>query len=77
MIYSLTVQVIYKPIDWVSVMSYVLCVGAFLLSFLMHFIGRSLFEKCKRRRIEGRIMDGLIEGGKQNSNENSIEGTQK
>lgn len=68
MIYSLTVQVIYAPIDWVSWLSYVLCIGAFVLAFLMHLFGRVLFEYCKKKRIEGRIMDGLIDGSKQTSN---------
>lgn len=60
LIWSLTIHVIYKPIDWVSVMSYVLSVGAFVLSYLMHWVGRLIFEKYKKNKMENRIMEGLM-----------------
>ena len=51
LLYSLVVRVIYDPIDWVSFFSYVLCFGAYALTFLMHCFGNFLFRRWKLRRI--------------------------
>ena len=64
LIYSLTVKVIYQPIDWVSFLSYVLAISAYLLAFLMHWLCRFCFEKFKKKRLDTLIMEGLIEANK-------------
>jgi hypothetical protein len=51
LIYSLTVAVIYKPIDWVSLLSYGLIVGALAMSFLMHWLGRFVYNKLKKNGL--------------------------
>lgn len=61
MIYSLSVKPIYKPIDWVSFFSYILLVLSFGLAYLMHWFGRFLFKRIKKKRLENRIIEGLIE----------------
>lgn len=60
MAYSLSVKPIYKPIDYISIFSYVLLVASVLLSYLMHWFGRFLFKKLKKKILENRIMEGLI-----------------
>ena len=57
LIYSLTVKVIYQPIDWVSFLSYVLAISAYLLAFLMHWLCRFCFEKFKKKRLDTLIME--------------------
>ena len=66
--YSLAATVIYKPIDYVSVLSYVLLVAAVALTYGMHCLGRFVFEKYKKPRLDGRITEGLIESNKVMSN---------
>ena len=39
---------IYKPIDWVSLLSYAIVLGSFLSSFGIHVLARYLNKKCKR-----------------------------
>lgn len=51
LIYTLVVHIIYQPIDWVSVMSYVLLAGTVIMTFVMHWLGRFIFNKCKRDKI--------------------------
>ena len=41
--YSLAVKVIYKPINWVSFLSYVLTVASVLMTYGMHCLGRWLY----------------------------------
>ena len=59
--YSLLVHIIYAPIDWVSVLSYALSIGAYLLTFLTHFFCRWVFLNIKKKNLENRIMEGLID----------------
>ena len=47
MVYSITVEPVYPPIDWVSFLSYLLCIISILLAYLMNRIGRLIFMKCK------------------------------
>lgn len=49
--YSLGAHIIYKPIDWVSPLSYILMAGAVVMAFLMHFLGRYIYNTCKKHRI--------------------------
>ena len=51
LLYSLIVRVIYDPIDWTSFFSYFLCLGAFVLTFLMHSTGNFLYRRWKLRRV--------------------------
>jgi hypothetical protein len=48
LVYSLTVAVIYKPINWVSWLSYVLLVGVFVMALVMHLLGRFVYNHCKK-----------------------------
>ena len=45
--YSLAVRPIYPPIDWVSLKAYILGVLSVVLTFLMHFVCRVIFRRCK------------------------------
>ncbi len=49
--YSLTATIIYKPIDWVSILSYVLLIAAVLMAFFMHWLGRYMYNKWKRDKM--------------------------
>ena len=71
--YSLTVKVIYKPIDWVSVLSYVLSVSSIAMTYGMHCLGRFLYNKYKKSRMEHRITEGLIDHQKINSSEKTVD----
>lgn len=74
MTYSLAVKPIYKPIDWVSFFSYVLLVVSFGLSYLMHWFGRFLFKRIKKKRLENRIIEGLIENNYISKNTEDMNG---
>lgn len=46
--YSLTATIIYKPIDWVSILSYALLGAAVLMAFLMHWLGQKFLINGKK-----------------------------
>lgn len=48
--YSLAAHIIYKPIDWISFLSYVLILSSVAMSLFMHWIGRLIFRRCKNER---------------------------
>lgn len=58
--YSLACHIIYKPIDWVSILSYILMGGAIVMAFIMHWLGRFIFQKCKKDKIQSQMIEGLI-----------------
>ena len=70
--YSLAVKVIYKPIDWVSFLSYVLSVSSIAMVYGMHCLGRFIYNKYKKPKMENRITEGLINSEKGNTSENSV-----
>lgn len=49
--YSLAAHIIYQPIDWVSILSYALMIGAVALTFLMHWLGRYIYRKFKKEKM--------------------------
>lgn len=53
MLYSVLVSPVYRPINWISFISYALCIGAIGLAFLMHLFGYEMYERWKKLRIEG------------------------
>jgi len=65
------VHVIYRPIDWVSLLSYILILASVGLVVLSHFIGRIIHRKIKAPKMEGRITDGLVSEGYQTMNDKS------
>ena len=71
--YSETVKIIYAPINWVSVLSYVLVISAYLLAFGCHVFCGWVFSRYKKKNMEGRIMDGLIESEREESGKGNIE----
>lgn len=50
--YSLFAHIIYQPIDWVSVLSYVLILSTLGMSFFMHWLGRLIFRRWKMPKID-------------------------
>lgn len=59
-IYSLNVKVIYPPIDWVSLKSYILIIIAYGLAFGTQLLGRLIFKKIKKKNLEKFMMEGLV-----------------
>ena len=53
--YSLVVHPVYRVITWRSPLSYITAAGAFILVVLMHWLGRVVWQKCKRGRYEDSI----------------------
>jgi hypothetical protein len=60
-VYSLTVKVIYKPIDWKSVLSYILVMASLLFVIGAHYIGRVYYRRRKATVLRNIITEGLIE----------------
>jgi hypothetical protein len=61
LVYSLSVKVIYEPIDWKSVLSYCIVVGSYFITFGAHHFGGFAYRKWKAHKIVNRIHEGLIE----------------
>ena len=51
-LYSLLATIIYPPIDWTSLLSYILMTVAYLLGVLMFFLGNLVFRKWKYPKIK-------------------------
>lgn len=60
LIYSLAAHIIYQPIDWISFLSYALMIGAVGMTFLMHWLGRWIYNKFKKELVESPMNEGLI-----------------
>lgn len=43
--------VIYRPINWVSVLSYVLVIGCYLLSYLTHWLCGLYYDRVKKDKL--------------------------
>ena len=71
--YSLAAHIIYKPIDWVSVMSYVLMAGSVVMSFIMHWLGRWIYGKFKKQKMDGQIQEGLMSNQDKSQDHNQID----
>lgn len=56
MVYTLNAHIIYQPIPWNTVMSYVLMIGAVGLSFFMHWIGGFCYKKFKKEAVENQMI---------------------
>ena len=54
-VYSLSVKVIYEPIDWKSVGSYIICVGSYVFVFGAHYFGGFSYRKWKAHKITTNI----------------------
>jgi fluoride ion exporter CrcB/FEX len=67
--YSLSAHIIYKPIDWVSILSYILMGSSVVMAFIMHWLGRYIFRKCKKHKVETQMMEGLIHSNNRSQNE--------
>lgn len=73
--YSLAAHIIYQPIDWVSILSYALMVGAVVMTFFMHWLGRYIYRKFKKEKMDSQMMEGLLPKGKDSqSSEKSDKG---
>lgn len=64
LVYSLTAHIIYQPIDWVSILSYILMASSIVMTFLMHWLGRYLYNKWKKEKIESSMNESLIQTDK-------------
>jgi hypothetical protein len=51
-VYSVTVEPVYSVITWKSVSSYVWVVVAIAAVIGMHFLGRLIWERCKKPRYD-------------------------
>ena len=61
LVYSISVKVIYEPIDWKSVLSYCLLIGSYIFVFGAHYFGRFVHKIWKAPKLKNRITIGLIE----------------
>lgn len=48
MVYTLKAHIIYGPIPWTTVLSYVLMAGAIAMTYFMHWIGGFIYKKFKK-----------------------------
>ena len=55
LVYSLSVKVIYEPIDWKSVLSYCIVVGSYFITFGAHHFGGFAYRKWKAHKLMNRI----------------------
>lgn len=60
-VYSLTVSVIYQPIDWKSLLSYLIVIGSYVITFAAHYLAGYAFRKWKAHKLKDRITIGLID----------------
>ncbi len=51
LVYSLTVKVIYQPIDWKSILSYALLLSSYLFVLGAHYFGRFAHRKWKAPKL--------------------------
>jgi hypothetical protein len=51
LIYTLNVHNIYPPVTWRSFLSYLLCVGFIVMILFMHFLGRFVYNKWKKEKM--------------------------
>ena len=50
-VWSLLEYVIYKPIDWVTVTSYVLVIACYLLTYLTHWLCGLYWTRVKKDKL--------------------------
>ena len=60
-VYSLTVKVIYEPIDWKSILSFCIVFGCYVITFGTHHFGSFAYRKWKADELTSKITEGLIE----------------
>lgn len=54
-VYSVTVAVIYKPIDWKSLLSYILVLMSLGFTVGAHYLGQFIHKKYKAPKLKDRI----------------------
>ena len=48
---SINIWVIYPGVDWKTLVSYILVLVVYILILIHFYIGKGIFNKCKRNKI--------------------------
>lgn len=76
LVYTLEAHIIYQPIPWTTFLSYVLVIGAFGMTYFMHWLGGLVYSKFKQPIIEAQLAQSLVStdfGNSSSNNDNALQ----